>query len=217
MSKPNVKLNEVLNEEQQKPASKKQVVATPYTSTHKKKQSEEKALSKHKEKKIHIWQGETTPKTPIKKISEPPSPFPFLDYKGLRDYGKIRLFIDWCAISIDDKKPKTQREFAELIGVNADTLSDWKKRRGFFDEVDERRDQWFRKYVTDMDYAMVKAGLGGNPKAAELFYKRYGYLVEKSVIEHVGDYDEKMDAVTRTALTNIGLAGVLKELERDKN
>lgn len=215
MSKPNVNLKEALKDIG-KLAQKQRGVFVPKKSAKNNEEEEKKSPPKPK-KEIRIGQGETTPKTPIKKIFEPPPPFQFLDYKGLRDYGKIRAFIAWNALSQDDRKPEKQYEFAKLIGVNVDTLSDWKKRVGFFDEVDALRDQWFRKYVTEIDYAMVKAARAGNPKAAELFYKRYGYLVEKSVIEHISDYDEKMDAITRTALTNIGLAGVLKELEKDKN
>lgn len=212
MSKPNVNLKEALKVAP-KPIPKRRVITTSYVPKHREERGIEKALPKPV-KVIRVGQDERTPKTPIKKISEPPPPFQFLDYKGLRDYGKIRVFVDWCALSQDDRKPKTQHEFAKLIGVNPDTLSDWKKRRGFFDEVDTLRDQWFRKYITDLDYAMVKAALKGNPKAAELFYKRYGYLVEKNIVEQP-DYDEKEDAVTRIALTNIGInEEVMRMLKR---
>jgi len=175
-----------------------------------------KTKAKSRSKPSRKKTKEKTPKTPIKTISEAPSSFQFLNYKGLRDYGKIRAFIEWCALSKDDRKPEKQVEFAKLIGVNVDTLSDWKKRTGFFDEVDAIRDQRFRKYITDLDYAMVQAGLRGNPKAAELFYKRYGYLVERSIVEHQPDYDERESEITKRALTNIGLAGLLKELERER-
>ena len=204
MSKPPVKIAEALR----KVTPQQRAVVGVHTRI----KTKAKSYPKPSEKKPK----EKTPKTPIKTISQPKPLFQFLDCKGLRDYRKIRVFIEWCAISEDERKPKTQREFAEVIGVNPDTLSDWKKREGFFDEVDKLRDQWFRKYVTEIDYAMVKAAKAGNPKAAEIFYKRYGYLVEKHVVEQQPDFDENEDKLVRTSLANIGLAGLLKELEREE-
>jgi len=41
-------------------------------------------------------------------------------------------FAKWCATPSWSREEKTQKEFAELIGVSQDTLGDWKKHPNFW-------------------------------------------------------------------------------------
>lgn len=44
-------------------------------------------------------------------------------------------FMAWLALPSAQRKPRTQKLFAEQIGVHQDTLTDWKKLPGFMDAV----------------------------------------------------------------------------------
>lgn len=50
------------------------------------------------------------------------------------DIRRIAEFVEfarWFALPSWEREPKTQKEFAETIGVSEDTLTDWKKREEF--------------------------------------------------------------------------------------
>ena len=53
---------------------------------------------------------------------------------AIPDVRRIPEFIEftkWCATPSSSREVKTQKEFAERIGVSQDTLSDWKKHPSF--------------------------------------------------------------------------------------
>lgn len=69
-----------------------------------------------------------TPKTPKDKALSKPQIY--------------KEFVIWMALPEPLRALKTQGEFAKKFGVSPDTLSDWKKRDGFWGEVEEEWRHW---------------------------------------------------------------------------
>ena len=59
-------------------------------------------------------------------------------------------FIKWYATPRQFRNPETQKELAELIGVNQDTLTDWKRHPQFQLIVMRRINQWIVERVPDV-------------------------------------------------------------------
>lgn len=102
--------------------------------------------------------------------------FKFVDSTSVHDPVKLLDFIEWNAAPRDLKKIKTQGQFAKSFGLHIDTLTDWKKLDGFWDEVKSKRDQSFRSHSTEIIHALAKRAMSGNSKAVELWLKLFeGY------------------------------------------
>lgn len=72
-------------------------------------------------------------------------------------------FIAWLALPKAHRKPKLQRDYAKLIGVDEATLSDWKRLPGFMDDVNALA----RELVKD-DVAEVLGVVRSRAKKGEL-------------------------------------------------
>ncbi len=167
-----------------------------------------------------------TPNTPISKRNKSIKPFKFVQTDKIRYPLKLLDFIEWLAIPPVERQLKTQQELAIEIGVNVDTLTDWKKLFGFWDEVAIHRNQYFRKYTTSICYGLVQRAKTGDPRAVELFltifenYKK-NIAVENLTPERIITVKEK--AMINYALKNIGLASIIElnnyteESEMDNN
>lgn len=95
--------------------------------------------------------------------------FKYINPVGVRDPLKLLDFINWSAIPKGLKSPKTQREFALKFGLDEDTLTKWKTIPLFWDEVSRIRGNNFRRFTSDIYYALVKKALTGNVPAIKLF------------------------------------------------
>ena len=97
-------------------------------------------------------------------------------------------------------KAETQKEFAAKIRVDEDTLTAWKKRDGFWDDVSRVRKEIFKEMVSEVVFA-VKTNASKNGGAAEsrLFLEYAGELKKESdpgrlpesldrLIEKVGEF-----------------------------
>ena len=73
----------------------------------------------------------------------------------------------------------TQRELAAELKVTEQTITDWKKLAGFMEDVHRVAAVYFLEADLQVDRAVLKEALGGDIKAAELYYKRRGLLIEK--------------------------------------
>lgn len=76
--------------------------------------------------------------------------------KPLRHYGEYSDFVAWTALPTELRVPKTQRELAKKFGVGEDTLSEWKRRNGFWEEVTDKRKAWGRERTPDVMLALFK-------------------------------------------------------------
>lgn len=75
---------------------------------------------------------------------------------SLRHVGEYSDFVAWTALPTELRVPKTQRELSKKFGVGEDTLSEWKRRSGFWEEVTEKRKTWGRERTPDVMLALFK-------------------------------------------------------------
>ncbi|KKU25608.1 MAG: hypothetical protein UX39_C0024G0008, partial [Candidatus Magasanikbacteria bacterium GW2011_GWA2_46_17] len=57
---------------------------------------------------------------------------------GFSKEAEYFMFIEWIATPSMLRSPKTQQELAGRLKVDETTLSDWKKRKGFWDKVEKK-------------------------------------------------------------------------------
>ena len=156
---------------------------------------------------------ETTPITPILEKNKPTISFKFVQADKIRDPLKLLAFIEWLAMPTQERGLKTQKEFATEIGVNVDTLADWKKLLGFWDEVSIHRTQYFRKYTSAVCYGLTQRAKTGDPRAVELFLSIFENYKKNIKVEDITPAriitDEEKLKIGK-ALKNIGLASIIK-------
>lgn len=59
-------------------------------------------------------------------------------------------FAKWFATPRHSRKQKTQKDFANEIGVNEDTLSDWKRNSYFWPIVQQFMSEWIKDRIPDV-------------------------------------------------------------------
>jgi hypothetical protein len=90
-------------------------------------------------------------------------------------------FVAWFAAPQQFKEPETQKEFAELIGVCEDTLTDWKRRPEFWPMVQQALSDWIKEKIPDVVGGLyLRASFKGNAKEVETFLKLAGIEIKKS-------------------------------------
>lgn len=99
--------------------------------------------------------------------------FGYIDASRIHDSAKLLDFIEWNATPREINKIKTQGEFAKSIGVHADTLTDWKRLEGFWNEVGLKRNHVFRSFSTEIVNALAKRAMSGYAKEVELWLKLF--------------------------------------------
>ncbi|PIR98068.1 MAG: hypothetical protein COT89_01360 [Candidatus Colwellbacteria bacterium CG10_big_fil_rev_8_21_14_0_10_42_22] len=103
---------------------------------------------------------------------------------GVKRVQEFVEFARWCALPQWLREPKTQKEFADQIGVkvNQDTLTDWKKHEEFWPLVWQFLQEWMREHTPDIMgglYEKVASGKG-NASDVRLFLSLAGHQPEKS-------------------------------------
>lgn len=92
--------------------------------------------------------------------------------KTLRHQFEYADFIQWIAMPKSLRSPKTQRELARKFGLGEDTLSDWKKREGFWEETEQLRKSWGKERTPNVMLALYnRAVKSGDPSAVRLWYE----------------------------------------------
>lgn len=86
-----------------------------------------------------------TPKNSKKKGTRP-----------LRHQGEYLDFVAWVALPTELRQPKTQQDLAKEFGVGQDTLSEWKQRPDFWEDVSKKRREWGRERTPDVLLALFK-------------------------------------------------------------
>lgn len=90
-------------------------------------------------------------------------------------------FINWFATPGQFRKPKTQKEFARIVGVCEDTLTDWKLTPHFWPLVQQSLSRWIKDRLPDAIGGLyLNASDKGSPKAVEMFLRLGGILDQKS-------------------------------------
>lgn len=79
-----------------------------------------------------------------------------IELENLRHFEEYSQFIAWMAMSSELRSPKTQGEFAKKFGVGPDTLSDWKKRPGFYESVKKKRKDWCKEKTPEVISSLYK-------------------------------------------------------------
>lgn len=87
--------------------------------------------------------------------------------RKLRHGSEYKDFVAWISLPKELREPKTQRALACEFGVGEDTLSEWKLRDSFWDEVAEKRRTWCKEKTTDVINALYKR-IVTNGSAAEI-------------------------------------------------
>ena len=110
------------------------------------------------------------------------------DLKGLKHPAEYQEFIIWMALPEPLRNPKTQRELAKNFGVGEDTLSEWKRRDGFWDEATKRRKEWGRERTPNVILGLYrKAVRDGNAAEVKLWLEYIEGYIGKQAIEHRDD------------------------------
>lgn len=95
---------------------------------------------------------------------------------------EYRDFVVWIATPKALREPATQRDMAKQFGVGEDTLSDWKNRPDFWEEVKEERSRWTREKTSDVIHALYKrASEGGSAHEVRLWMEIVEGLNSKNV------------------------------------
>ncbi len=84
-------------------------------------------------------------------------------------------FVQWFATPKQFRKPKTQKEFAKLILISEDTLTNWKNNKAFFSLFQIAVQKWMVNHVPEVIGGLYsKASNEGNAKEVEMFLKLSG-------------------------------------------
>lgn len=70
--------------------------------------------------------------------------------ENVQKVAEFMEYVQWLATPRQLRKQKTQKEFADFIGVSQDTLSDWKRHPKFWPLVQKFTSQWIRERVPDV-------------------------------------------------------------------
>jgi len=119
--------------------------------------------------------------------------FKYLDDTRIVEKAILRNFVDWFAIPKSLRRPKTMSEFAKQFGVSKDTLTDWTKLSGFYDEVGFILDR-FIKYTPDVVYGgWVKPAMNGNTKAADSYMAYFKGFKQKRGFADTNNTPKQLD------------------------
>ena len=144
--------------------------------------------------------------------------FRFLDDSGIEQPDKLLDFVRWYSLPRQLRKPETQEKLSEKIGIHKDTFVNWKRRLGFWDEVDLYSNNFFRSHAPDVYYALVQfAKRTGDPRAVKLYAQRFEGWSEKIRTEDETsdrELDPELKAQISHAIHNIGLSTIQKSYDK---
>lgn len=96
--------------------------------------------------------------------------------KNPAEYVKLILYIALPSVHrLKITGASTQQELAKEFGVDMSTLSEWKNRPGFWEDVRNVTNQWFIEDAGDIIFAQKVQALKGDTPAAKLVLDTIGY------------------------------------------
>ncbi len=147
--------------------------------------------------------------------------FKHLDVSGIEQPDKLLDFVRWYALPRQLRNPETQEKLSEKIGIHKDTFANWKRRAGFWAEVDVYTNSYFRSHAPDIYYALVQyAKKTGDPRAVKLYAQLFQGWSEKVRTQDEtpeSPLDEELKAQITHAIHNIGLAVIKEKYEEDED
>lgn len=131
------------------------------------------------------------------------------DFTGLRNTSEYIAFIDFMATPKELRDLETQGEFSKFFKVSENTLTDWKRRDGFWEDVREARRKYIREEFLGTALLALKKSILKDGKAPEvkLLYQLADEFEEKSSVE----------VKKPTRLTSEQMAGLAERLKRWKS
>ena len=103
--------------------------------------------------------------------------------KGLRHPWEFSEFVRWTALPEPLREPKTQKKLADVYGVGADVISDWKKRNGFWNEVRAHLKDFGKERTPDVLYGLFRKAREGNAAEVKLWLQYFETFSEKSPVD----------------------------------
>lgn len=144
--------------------------------------------------------------------------FRFLDASGIEQPDKLLVFVRWFGLPRTLRKPETQEKLGLKIGIHKDTFANWKRRAGFWKEVDLYTNNYFRSHSPDVYYALVQYAIKtGDPSAVKFYAQRFEGWSEKTRTEDETPdkpLDPELVKQIKYAIHNIGLANIRKGYEK---
>lgn len=129
----------------------------------------------------------------------------FVDHSGVQEPLKLQAFIGWIALPKAARLPKTNKELAKKIGVSQDTLTDWKRLTGFWKEVQQEQESYFRGQTADVLHALLEKAKTGRAAEVKLYLQYFDGFSEKHVVqevEHPNEISEERKAEIARAMQN---------------
>jgi len=85
-------------------------------------------------------------------------------------------FAQWLATPRQFREVKTQKEFAQSIGVNEDTLSDWKKKPELWNLFRKFLSNWIKERIPDAIGGLYSNACNEGKSKEVLAFVRLGYM-----------------------------------------
>ncbi len=92
----------------------------------------------------------------------------FVIVPAIQKYPEFVKFVQWFATPTQFRVPKTQKEFAKLVGVNEDTLTDWKQHPRFWPLVQQALGSWVKEQIPDAIGALQQKILSKKATGSEI-------------------------------------------------
>lgn len=104
-----------------------------------------------------------------------------LKKRGLKNEATYSAFVLWVSLPDQMKKPATQELFSEKYHISERTLSTWKYRDGFWEEVRKIRKEWSKELTSNVVLGLYKkAKFDGSAAEVKLWMQLFEDYKEKS-------------------------------------
>ena len=96
-------------------------------------------------------------------------------------------FVKFIAVPQVMRELKTQGDFSKKFEVSETTLSEWKARDGFWDDVAKQRRLFFKDKTSNVVASIYRAALESSPADRKLWLQYIEEWSEKQELEHKGE------------------------------
>lgn len=138
--------------------------------------------------------------------------------EGIVKDAEYHAFVEWIGKPSWEREPKSQKDLAILLRVEEATLSDWKRRKGFWDLVEKKQKKLFAEKNGDVLGALYRNILSKGGGKDVLVWLQYVMSFNPKV--RIDDTTPLSRKITKEeqlevakALKNVGLASVIKNSE----
>ncbi|KKU22508.1 MAG: hypothetical protein UX31_C0001G0026 [Candidatus Nomurabacteria bacterium GW2011_GWA1_46_11] len=123
---------------------------------------------------------------------------------------EYQQYIEWMALPIKEREPKTQKELAVQFGLSEWTLSQWKDRQGFWPAVEGVRKNWGKSKTPEVLSSLYRKALTGNAAEVKLW------------LQYMEGYSEKVKSeVTTNDITDeafhLRFKAMIEDIQKNPN